>query len=207
MIKSPLPPEEIYFILSRSTSGILNGGFYDNMKWLGILGAVSTVFFTILSIRRKNRIHKYKKKWMNKLEKFLYWSAFFLALMSILMVLLSFLSPAIPFADIHFWTFLTQSFQMFAMFLNNPKTWWRILLLVAPAVFFQKLFINVLNNNPWNYQGTDVSSGKYYTMMGIKMPRLFSGNMYFRLAVTVFSIIILVLTNKQKTADEYNVDK
>lgn len=198
----PIPFEESSFILSRLFSGVMNGSFYGNIQWLGILGGIATIFFTILSIRRKRKDYRkyrrFKKTKWNKFENILFWTTFVLSILSIVLTLVSFASPMLFFADIHLWTYLTQGFQMFAMFLNNPKKWWRLLLLVTPAVFFQKLFINLLGGQPWYYQGTNIASGSHYTMMGIKIPRLFNGNMYIRLAFTVVSLLILWLTNREK---------
>lgn len=198
----PIPFEESSFILSRMFSGIMNGGFYGNLQWLGVLGGIATIFFTILSIRRRKKEYRkyrrFKKSKWNNIERVLFWASFVLTLLSIVFVLVSFASPMLFFADIHLWTFLTQGFQMIAMFLNNPRKWWRLLLLVTPAVFLQKLFINILGGNPWYYQGTNIASGSHYTMMGIKIPRLFNGNMYVRLVFTLVSILVLWLSNNEK---------
>lgn len=176
------PDSEIYFILSRASSGILNGGFYSKTILIGISGYVLTTIFTFLSIKQSNIRSKI---------------CLFLSLLSISFVLASFLFPPFILGDIHLWTLLTQTFQVGAMFFENPKKWWRLILLVTPAVFFQKFFVNILGGNKWYYQGTNVSSGKYYTIFNkVRIPRIFSGNMYFRLVMTIISLVTLKLTKK-----------
>lgn len=192
----PLHNEELWFLLSRTSSGILNGGFYGNLQWLGILGGLATIIFSVLSVLRKKK-KRFKKAKLNRLENTIYWISFSLMILAIILVMISFASPSLAFADVHLWTYLTQLFQGFCMFLNNPKHWWRLLLLIIPAVFLQKLCINLLGGNKWNYQGTDVQSGSHFTMMGMKIPRFLSGNMYVRLILGLLSIGALWITKKK----------
>jgi hypothetical protein len=187
-----LPIEETAFILSRASSGIMNGSFYGLEKWLAPVGLVLTLTFTFISLRRSRKQRKLSKR-----DNWIWWITLIGSLLSTLCVFLAFLFPPLMF-DIHLFTLLAQSFQTFGMFLNNPKKWWRLLLLVAPAVFFQKLFINLLGGNLWNYQGTNVASGAYYSVLGFKIPRLFSGNMVARLALTIFNLFILIGTYKER---------
>lgn len=184
------PLEESMFIASRASSGIMNGGFYRGSDLITVVGLILTLGFSYFSLRRTKKQRKTVKKHNN----WLWWVSLIGTLLSISLVFLSFYFPL----DIHLFTWLTQSFQTLGMFLNNPHKWWRLLLLVAPSVFLQKLFINLLGGHPWYYQGTNVASGGYYTMLGLKIPRLFNGNMYFRLATSIVSIIILFLENNLK---------
>lgn len=203
MIENPMYNHELAFVGSRAASGIMNGAFYSDLYGLGFLGAIGTVALTILSIRRrkkdKNKYKKFRKPWLNKLEEILFWFSFALSLFSIVAVIISFAGPAIPFLDIHLWTYLTQLFQGFCMFLNEPKQWWRLLLLITPAVFFQKYFANLITGKPWNYQGTNDPTGKTFKILGKDYPRMFNGNMYVRLGVTLGSILVLWLTKNEKT--------
>lgn len=188
-----LPIEEGAFILSRASSGIMNGSFYGVEDWLAPIGLGFTLIFTWISLRRNKRQRKKSKKGNN----FLWWLSLIGSLLSTLCVFLAFVFPPLMF-DVHLFTLLAQTFQTLGMFLNNPKKWWRLILLVTPAVFFQKLFINLLGGNPWYYQGTNVQSGAYYSIFGVKIPRLFNGNMGFRLALTVFNLIILIFSYHDK---------
>lgn len=187
-----LPIEESAFILSRASSGIMNGSFYGEYDWLAPVGLVFTLLFTWISLKRTKK----QRKRVKKSNNFLWWMSLIGSLLSTLLAFLGFLFPFL-LVDIHFFTLLAQSFQTLGMFLNNPKKWWRLLLLVTPAVFFQKFFINILGGHSWYYQGTNVNSGAYYSVFGIKVPRLFNGNMGFRLALTVFNLIILIASFKQ----------
>ncbi len=191
-----LPIEEGAFILSRASSGIMNGSFYGVEDWLAPIGLGFTLIFTWISLRRNKRQRRKSKKGNN----FLWWLSLIGSLLSTLCVFLAFVFPPLMF-DVHLFTLLAQTFQTLGMFLNNPKKWWRLILLVTPAVFFQKLFINLLGGNPWYYQGTNVQSGAYYSIFGIKIPRLFNGNMGFRLALTVFNLIILIFSFSEKKRD------
>lgn len=201
MLKNPFYKEDLFFISSRAASGFMNGFFYQNSYMFGFVGTIATIIFTVLAIRRrrkdKHKYKKFKKPWLNKLENIVFWISFALSILSIILVAVSFASPAIPFLDIHFWTWITQIFEGFCYLLNNPKNWWRLLLIIVPCVFFQKLFINLLTDHSWAYQGTDIASGQYYTMFGMKIPRLFSGNMYLRLVFTIVSLIILYGKKKE----------
>ena len=188
-----LPIEESAFILSRAFSGVMNGSFYGTDDWLAPIGLGFTLIFTWISLRRNKRQRRRSKKRNN----FLWWLSLIGSLLSTLCVFLAFVFPPLMF-DVHLFTLLAQTFQTLGMFLNNPKKWWRLILLVTPAVFFQKLFINLLGGNPWYYQGTNVNSGAYYSIFGIKIPRLFNGNMGFRLALTVFNLIILIFSYHDK---------
>lgn len=83
------------------------------------------------------------------------------------------------------------------MFVEEPSNWWRLLLMVSPAVFLQKLGVNLAGGNKWNYQGTDVASGAYYSVVGVKVPRLLAGNMYARLLLAIACTTILILKKKK----------
>ena len=176
-----LPIEETSFILSRASSGIMNGAFYGKMGWLGVTGLVLTVGFAFFSLRGKS-------KWWK-------WCLLISSICTVL-VFLKFLFPILIF-DIHLFTLAAQSFQALGMFLNKPKGWWRQLLTVSPAVFLQKLFVNVLGGNKWNYQGTDVANGAYYSIGRFKIPRAFKGNMVLRLTLSVLSLTILIIKYKK----------
>lgn len=191
MIKSSNISEEVLFVASRATSGMMNGSFYGD-NWLGLgLGLIFTLVFTFLSIR--NGLYKDFKPWI----RFLFTVSLVMSLISIIFVAISFFSNFWIF-DIHGWTWMSQAFQSLCMFIVEPKHWWRQVLLILPAVFFQKLFVNLFSGLKWNYNGTEYRSGKYWKMWGIKIPRAFSGNMTFRLIGTVLSLIILLVTQNDK---------
>ena len=199
MTKAVQISEEVLFIASRASSGIMNGSFYGK-QWIFVgIGVILTFAFTYFSIEHhrdqffRRLVFKSWPKW----KKIVFISSFILALLSIGFTAASFAFPT-WFFDIHAWTFLTQSFQSVCIFLNDPRNWWRMLLMVLPAVFFQKFFVNIFSGKPWWYNGTDTNTGKYWTMWGIKVPRLFAGNMTFRLIGTVVCLMTLYLTKKKK---------
>ena len=189
------------FILNRAISGIINGLFYAgaaNFAWVIIgLFILGTGYFLI---------HNLSLNWseMNQLNKWLSIAGIFVSLVSIVFVGLSFKFPKWRLSEIHFWTWANQTAISGTLFFSAKRSlrqiWW-LILSVSPAAFLQKFFINVCSGLPWNYIGTDVSSGKFWTMklFGkiIKVPRI--ANMKIKLLIAVICIIaFIIIQHKEK---------
>lgn len=69
------------------------------------------------------------------------------------------------------------------------------MLSVSPAAFFQKVMINLLGGYNWDYKGTDVVSGKYWSMKVfgkiVRVPRL--ANMKVKLVIAFICVVTFLL--------------
>ena len=114
--------------------------------------------------------------------------------------------PKSKFSDIHYWTWSSQTTITGTQTITTQDKWWKNiwwqLLAVSPSAFLQKVFINIIPGNKWNYSGTDDVTGKTWSMKifgkKIKVPRL--GNMKVKLIIAVVCVgtFLLVEHNKIK---------
>lgn len=190
------------FIINRSFSGIVNGLFYAGSKlWFPalILLAGFTLFMLINDL-----IHSWCN--MSKFNRILSILGIIGSLVSLIMVGTSFRFPKSKFSDIHYWTWSSQTTIAGTQTVTTQDKWWKNiwwqLLAVSPSAFLQKLFINIIPGNKWNYSGTDDVTGKTWSMKifgkKIKVPRL--GNMKVKLIIAVVCVgtFLLVEHNKIK---------
>jgi len=186
------------FITNRGLSGILNGLFYAGLINWGWIVVGILFIFTGFQLIQNLCFH-----WgeMTQLNKWLATGGIFVSLLSVLMVGFSFKFPTKWFSEIHGWTWANQTAISGTLFISGKKPWknvWWLLLAVSPAAFIQKIFINRLSGLPWYYVGTDVASGKYWSMKifgrKIKMPRL--ANMKVKLVIAILCVLTFVIVQK-----------
>lgn len=184
------------FIINRALSGIVNGLFYAGSRWLFPVMVIFmglTLFQLIIDAN-----------W-HGLTKFQFWMSILgiaASLISIVLLGVSFKFPKFKFNDIHLWTWVNQTAISGTYFFQKYKNWKWLLLAIYPAVFLQKLFINLLSGLRWDYIGTDDVTGKTWGMKifgrKVKIPRLFRGNMYLRLGLALLSISVFIFLVKPK---------
>lgn len=88
--------------------------------------------------------------------------------------------------DIHFWEMVEASaFQLVIIFINPLAG----ILSVYPGLLLHKGFINLSFHKPFLYHGTEDPEGKFFTVFGIKIPRL---PRWWRLVAAGLSTILFI---------------
>lgn len=195
------------FIANRGISGILNGLFYAGLINWGWIVVGILFLFTGFQLIQNLTFHWSE---MTQLNKWLAIVGIFVSLLSVVFVGLSFKFPTKWFSEIHGWTWLNQTAISGTLFISSKNPWrnvWWLLLAVSPSAFIQKIFINRLSGLPWDYVGTDVASGKYWSMKifgkQIKVPRL--GNMKIKLVIAIVCILTFVIINKVQSNKQESI--
>lgn len=178
MIKTiPLSFEEQALAAKSLASGLSNGGFFAHNDALGVLGFVAAFTVTLAVFRKKQ-----KNKWLNILFKmFLSFS-----ILAMFFAMISFDPLTKITGSIDFWTNISQVTYAIAAIITNPGDWWRILLMLIPAIFIPKVIQNLFRKRSWHFN----SIGKIF------------GNLYAGMALSVITAIILVTTKTKKQRDE-----
>jgi len=178
------------FILNRMLSGIVNGLYYANSTWVWPVLFVLAIF-TFLELYENT----YKNiAGMNDWTIALSLIGMFGSILCCTMLGLSFAHPKFYFSDIHLWTFLHQTAIAGTYFFSSKKPlkqlWW-LILAVSPSAFLQKLFINIIPGNNWDYMGTDDPTGHFWNMkifgINIMVPRL--ADMQIKLVIALLCVI------------------
>jgi hypothetical protein len=192
------------FIANRGLSGLLNGLFYATgvgsaLSVVLVIITISTLFVTLIPM-----IDNWHS--LTDWQRVLSIIGVVASLVSIIALSKSFYSPKWKYADIHLYTFLHQTAISGTNWFSKVKIG-LLLLCVSPSVFLQKVLINLIPGNKWNYQGTDVVSGKYWSLKlfpRIKIPRL--RNMAIKLVITILSIITFLVIHHFQKKHIINID-
>jgi len=172
------------FIANRALSGVVNGLFYA-----GALTGVGWALVGLVALTAVVCIFPMVKNWrkMKRWQRVLSIAGAVGSMLSVVFLGVSFFSPSWRVSDIHLWTLAHQTAMAGTNFFSRVP-WWLLMLAVAPSVLLQKMFVNIIPGNRWNYRGTDISNGKHYTipLLRIKVPRI--ANMYVQLGISLLSI-------------------
>jgi hypothetical protein len=191
----------ILFIAHRAASGFRNGMFYvagrkPNADWLqfrivSVAAMIALVFFMFAFSPREHL-----PSWLNFVPRWLHvgmlWGCIAASAFStVLASAYSYLPGRLK--DLHFWTLSEQTFLASGLFIAAPT--WDIFVTLAccvyPSVFLQKWIINWSVGKPWYDNETDDPAGRYYTVLGIRIPRFI--NQKFRLILAISSIFVFII--------------
>jgi hypothetical protein len=185
----------IYFILHRFLSGVRNGMMYNNKveSEHPIIIALGMSAITLFIMR----ILLDQQGWYFIPDQLMKYGILLASCGCIASVFLA-LNYKFRFlhykytTDIHLWTLLEQSLLGSAFIIAGLDSLVCAVLAVYPSVIAQKTMINLLNNQDWNYEGTDDPEGKYYGLpsLGLKIPRITHN---IRLTLAIISIIASVI--------------
>lgn len=192
------------FIANRGLSGLLNGLFYATgigsaLSVILVIITISTLFVTLIPM-----IDNWHS--MRDWQRVLSIIGVIVSLLSIIALGKSFYSPKWKYADIHLYTFTHQTAISGTNWFSKVKIG-LLLLCVSPSAFLQKVLINLIPGNKWNYQGTDVTSGKYWSLKlfpRIKIPRV--RNMTIKLIIAILSILTFLIIHHLQNKHIISVD-
>jgi hypothetical protein len=167
------------FVLSRAASGIANGLHYADR---GTTAAVGLLLLLSAGLCIYVIAHRGAHMYGWRLTLCLIGSGAVLASLILLNVSLN--NPAWVFSDIHIWTFTTQTALAATVFfaycegLRSRETeviFCVLALAVFPSQFLQKLAVNLIPGNAWNYWATDNPTGETWgsrLFPWLQVPRL-----------------------------------
>ena len=169
----PLPQEEQAFLGKTLLTGLMNGVLSQGFIITGSVLFVVAITLMIKSVKNKSK---------NPHIRFLIVELLGVAGIGLFLALMGGLSKTITGFAIDFVTNFSQIINAIAMIIDNPQNWWRIVLLVIPALFLPKLIRNLFQRKPWHFS----SIGKIF------------GNMFAGASITFLSLPILFLTGKSR---------
>lgn len=180
----------IMFIVNRLLSGIVNGLFYASSPWVWPVLFVLAIFTFLELYQNLHDNAGEVNHWTSALSII----GIFGSVVCCVMLGISFHYPKFYFSDIHLWTFLHQTAIAGTYFFSSKKPlkqlWW-LILAVSPSAFLQKLFINIIPGNNWDYMGTDDITGHFWNMkifgINIMVPRL--ADMRIKLVIALLCVI------------------
>jgi hypothetical protein len=190
----------VLFIANRAASGLVNGSHYADKNTTAPLVLLFALSAGLLAI--------YGRQWQAApiWRQTLAVAGAGLQTAALIGLYLSFTRPEWPLASIHFYTFAHQTILAATVLVLGWSAPVALALCCAvfPSVVLQKIFVNILPGNAWNYEGTNDPSGKTWEMFGLNIPRVASFNTLLTLsglsvAAMVFSRHILaVFKNKTR---------
>jgi hypothetical protein len=180
----------VSYVAHRAISGGLNGAFYGHLFPIAAIASMALCMLTMYGIAKY--IEWSRLKTWAKVMTILTLVG---CILSIALTVASFTIPGLWFADVHLWTLMQQVCLAGALYFSGTDIM-ALLATVYPAVFMQKLFVNLLAGKRWNYRGTNDKTGATYGIpkLGINVPRIAS--MYIRLGLAIASVTGYILRRR-----------
>ena len=165
------------FIVHRALSGAVNGAQYGGLPRLravltDALAGV-TVFVCFWALLEAFEVWGAVPRW-----RLVCWTLGILGSVTVVLLTDQAHAQSTRFpGDVHLFTYLQQAVLAATLVvLSNP--WWALpfdlALAIYPAVFLQKIAVNLLGGNRWDYAGTDDATGQTWGVpsLGIRVPRI-----------------------------------